>query len=91
MLNIVSEGISMGMEKFIDALGRKGLPLEPIFHLLAPWLDARDTKISTHEGYFKLCSNPHYNFTNSTMKDEEWDELQNNIDLMVQSLFGAEE
>ena len=46
VLNTISKGLSKTMVSFIDALGKKGLPLQPIFNLLhLKWLDAHDTRI----------------------------------------------
>lgn len=65
MLNYISEAMSKIINQTIDVVGKHGFPLQWIFDLLhLKFIDAHDTMIETkHDGYFKMCTNPWFNFT----------------------------
>jgi len=64
VLNLITKTMSTAVVSMLDKLGAKGIPLQSILdYLHLKWLDLRDTKIETLDGYFKLCSNPYFNFT----------------------------
>jgi len=63
VLNFISKEVSAIIYKSIHLAGRIGFNLQLIFDILhLKFINAHDTQIELKDGYFKLCSNPWFDF-----------------------------